>query len=124
MNRLEAIRDRLRDEYEEHMDPKIRVVEFQLQLKTSDFTAKELLHKLDPSAPIPQPLEGGDSKGPLYQCILAYEKMETFLHYCEENLTNFKLYAGPTSFHLEKRFYRHDGYVQWQMGSSPTVTLK
>lgn len=124
MSFFESVRDRLREEHEERMSPKIRVVEFQLQLKTSDFTAKELLHKLDPSAPIPQPLEGGDMNGPLYQCILAYEKLETFLHYCEENLTKFKLYSGPTSFDLEERLYKANGYVQWQMGTHPTVTLK
>jgi hypothetical protein len=128
MSFLESVRDRLREEHEERIDmitkKMIRVAEFQLQLKTSDMTAKEIVQKVDPSAPIPQPLEGGDSKGPLYQCLLRKEKLETFLHFCEENLTNFKLYSGPTSFDLEERLYKANGYVQWQMGNSPTVTFQ
>lgn len=124
MSYLEAVRDRLRDEYEEHMDPKIRVVEFQIQLKTSGFSVKDLLHKIDPSAPIPQPLEGGNMEGPLYQCILRLEKMDRLQRYCEDNHKDIKIYSGCLSFDLEESLYRPDGYVQWEMGKSPTVTLK
>lgn len=128
MSYLESVRDRLREEHEEKMErhatKMLRVVEFQLQLMTSKYTAKDLLQEIDPSAPIPQPLEGGDMNGPLVQCILRLDKLDTLQRYCEDNHRDIKIYTGCTSFHLEESLYRPDGYVSWQMGADPTVTLK
>lgn len=125
MSYLESVRDRLREEHEERMEPKkqrVRVVEFQLQLKSSKFTAKELLQKIDSSAPIPQPLEGGDGNGPLYQCIVWEKKMDRLQQYCEDNHLDIKISSGGFAYFLEESLYRPDYYVQWQMGKSPTVS--
>lgn len=128
MSFLEAVRDKLREDYEEYLEKQttkmLRVVELQIQVKTSGFSVKDLLHKIDPSAPIPQPLEGGNMEGPLYQCVLRLEKMDRLQRYCEENFKDIKIYSGCLSFDLEESLYRPDFYVQWQMGSVPTVTLK
>jgi hypothetical protein len=121
MSFLEAVRDRLRDEYEERMETTIRILDFQLQLKTSNYTAKELIHQVDPSAPIPQAVEGGDMNGPLYQCLLREEKQDALLTLCEAQSQHVKLYSKSVVFDLEKSLYRPDWYVHWQLGTPPTV---
>lgn len=122
MSYFESVRDRLREEYEEHMEElkNICVVEFQLQVKSSKSTAKEIIQHIDPSAPIPQALEGGDMQGPLYQCILRLSKVDAFQNYCKDN-TDIKIYTGFTSFDLEESLYRPEMYVQWEVGKLPTI---
>jgi len=125
MSFLQAVRDRLREEYEEHVELQnaktLRVVEFQLQLKTSRSTAKEILQTIDSSAPIPQALEGGDLQGPLYQCLVREEKIHSLQAYCES--TNLcTMYTDPHIISLSRALYRSDYFVSWNLGGSPTVS--
>lgn len=125
MNRLTAIRDTLRDEYEQRVSEiegtnKLKVMEFQIQLKTSKQSAEELLHQIDPGAPIPQALEGGDMQGPLYQCILDIKKLLLLKGLVEDGL--LLLYTRPTPLEVEEAKYRPDYYVQWQIGAPPIIT--
>lgn len=125
MNRVQAIRDSIRDEYEQRISEqegtnKMKAVEFQIQMKTSRLSAKELLQQVDPAAPIPQALEGGDMQGPLYQCILDASKIFLLKDRVEEG--ECILYTRPIQMYIEESKYRPDWYVQWRMGSSPEVT--
>ena len=125
MNRLTAIRESIRDDYEQRMAEnqgfnKFKGVEFQIQLKTSTYTAKELIHQIDPAAPIPQLLEGGDMQGPLYQCILDIKKLLLLKGLVEDGL--LLLYTRPNPLDIDEAKYRPDLYVQWQMGEAPTIT--
>ena len=124
MKRLHAVRETIRDEFEQKIAKekgtnKMNVVEFQIQMKHSGVTAKEFLHEIDPAAPIPQAVEGGDGKGPLYQCVLDAQKLVPLKTLVEER--GFFLYRRPLVMKLEETHYRRDWYVQWTMGEPPRV---
>jgi hypothetical protein len=114
MNRLQAVRERLQDEYEEKLSKeqgtnKMRVVSFQIQMKNSAVSAKEFLQHIDPSAPIPYPLEGGDRNGPLYLCLLDVQKLVALKICVEER--GFLFYTQPIPMKLEEAHYRPDWNV-------------
>jgi hypothetical protein len=99
----------------------MKVVEFQLQIHDTSITASDILQMIDPSAPFPDPLEGGDGKGPLYQCILREEKVKDFLEYCEKD-TTIRIYTSLHPFELADDLYQGKFYVHWQFGKDPTVS--
>ena len=99
----------------------MKVVDFQLQIRDSSVKASDILHMIDNSAPIPQPLEGGDGNGPLYQVILRQEKVKEFQDYCEKD-TSVVIYTSMHSFELPDEHYKGYFYVLWQFGGNPTVS--
>ena len=124
MNRLQAIRESIRDDYEkkiaeEQGTNKMKAMEFQIQMRRQTLSAKDLLHQIDSAAPIPQALEGGDGKGPLYQCILDVRKLLLLKGLVEDGFC--VLYTRPIPLEIDETTYRPDWYVQWQKGTSPTV---
>lgn len=125
MSYLESVRDRLREEYEEHMEKQttksLHVVSFHLQLKTTTYTARQVLHHVDPLAPIPQVLEGGDGNGPLYLCVLREKKVDALQAFCESNQKDLTISSEYRVFLLAKELYTSDSSVEWKMGTSPTV---
>ncbi len=102
------------------LNARMKVVSFQLQLRSSKADATQLIHKIDPRAPIPEPLEGGDGKGPLYQCILDKGKEEDLMMYWKEG-RDALVYTFLYTIEIEEDLYRPDNYVRWQFGKDTTV---
>lgn len=112
------------------------VLRFQLQIQTyvngayvyiNRNSANEFIKRIDPNSPIPQPLEGGNGLGPLYECILDEAKKDQLLQACNQDthtIMNSPLYliSGYYRIQLEKSNYRPDYYVHWQFFSDTTVT--
>lgn len=96
------------------------VYSFQLQLKNTTRTVTELIHELDPLAPIPEPLEGGDGKGPLYQCIFDARKDDLLMRHWKDG-GEALIYTFFTKLEIDDKLYRPDYYVQWRFGAEPTV---
>jgi hypothetical protein len=122
MNRLQAIRESIRDDYENKVAKdqgtnKMKAMEVQIQLRTTSLSAKDLLHQIDPGAPIPQLLDG---KGPLYQCILDMRKLLLLKGLVEDGFCS--LVTRPTPLEIEETLYRPDWYVRSNLGGSPTIT--
>lgn len=108
----------------------MKVVEFQMQLKATNWTlpesisrssATEIIHLIDPQAPIPCPLEGGNANGPLYQCVLDKEKGEAFLSFCKEN-PSVVPYTAFYEFELHEDSYNPFSYVHWGYDRQPVVS--
>ena len=97
----------------------MKVVEFQLQTLDT-IHPREHLSKIDLNAPIPQLLEGGNFKGPLYQCILDAQYLDILKNYCASN-TSITLYTEPCEYELEDTLYKSNTFVQWQFGKPPTT---
>ena len=98
----------------------MKVIEFQLQSLDSIHPREHLL-KLDANAPIPQLLEGGNFKGPLYQCILNAQYTDALKSYISSNISLI-LYTTPFEYELDALLYKSTAFVQWQVGKSPTVS--
>jgi hypothetical protein len=97
------------------------VYSFQLQLRTRHRSAAEILHEIDPQAPIPEALEGGDGHGPLYECILDVEKEEALVRFCSESGEGF-VYTSLHKITLNDLLYQPEYYVQWRFGKDTTVS--
>jgi hypothetical protein len=97
----------------------MKVIYFQLQIKEYPLDPATIIMQVDPSAPVPQALEGGDGNGALYLCILDSAKLNVFDTLCKSNYLPVKLYTKYTEFDLDKTTYRPDYYVHWQFGDDP-----
>ncbi len=97
-----------------------KAVYLQLQLK-GKLSAEECMWKIDPSAPVPCPLEGGDMKGPLYLCILDAKRVsclnDTMWHQM------FIVYREPVEFWMKDMYYKPTVHVRWQMNKIPGVSV-
>jgi hypothetical protein len=100
----------------------MRVAELQIQLKRSDKSAAEIVREIDPSAPMPSPLEGGDMRGPLYLCILKEETFRFLQKFKEQHAENFIVYAGPYFFDMDAGKYSPEWTCQWSMDGYATLT--
>ncbi len=107
----------------------IRVVNFQLQVQ-GDINAQKFLQSIDSNAPIPQPLEGGDGNGSLYECMLDIQYKDILLSECEKSNT-VRVYGLDKPFtrsfevmEVDKSVYRGDFYVQWDFGRKSSVVQK
>jgi hypothetical protein len=102
----------------------MRVANFQLQ--TSDLHnlgPLKIIQLIDAHAPIPQPLEGGDGNGPLFECILRDDKVEALQKFCDEN-PSVRIYTSIEYYDMNDYYYRPNWHVQWQFGGQTTVTEK
>ena len=100
----------------------MRVAEIQIQLKTNQKTAKELTHAIDPSAPVPSPLEGGNMEGPLYLCILKEDVFKFLQKFKDQNKENFILSSGPHYFETDAKHYSPEWTCQWSIDGYATFT--
>jgi hypothetical protein len=124
MNRLQAVRDSIREDYESKLandqgTNKMKAMEFQIQMRTTSLSAKDLLHQIDSSAPIPHALDI-DGKAPLYLCILDVRKLLLLKGLVEDGFCS--LYTRPIPLEIDETSYRPDWYVHWNIGGSPTIT--
>ena len=78
-----------------------------------------MMREIDPSAPIPAPLEGGS----LHLCVIDSGKIDRLRDYAASNFRTMVLYSRPSEFELEDSLYRPDGQVAIQNGQDPTVIL-
>jgi len=100
----------------------MRVAELQIQLKTSEKTAEELIHEIDPQAPLPSPLEGGNGQGPLYLCILNEDLLKFLEKFKKQHSESFLVYSGPYMFDMEAKHYSPEWMCQWSMDGFATLT--
>ncbi len=100
----------------------MRVAELQIQLKTNEKTAAEIIHSIDPSAPYPQALEGGDGNGALYLCILKEDHFRMMKQFQEAHAQLFKIYSGPHFFDMDSTKYSPEWTCQWSMDGYATLT--
>jgi hypothetical protein len=98
-------------------DETLDVVEFQVQTKESPESLFERLQSVDTCVPVPEPLEGGDGKGPLYQCIFQKEKFKNLI----ELYPSLTIYTQPHEFTMNRLMYTSSHKVSWQMGGHPTT---
>jgi hypothetical protein len=68
----------------------MKVCYFQLQIASEYYSnprdAETFLRDIDPACPLPQPLEGGNARGPLFQCILDDSKREALKQALENHV--------------------------------------
>ncbi len=100
----------------------MRVAELQIQLNQQERTAAEIIRAIDPSAPLPSPLEGGNGQGPVYLCILKEEHLKMYTQFCQKHATSFKVYAGPFFFDMDAERYSAEWTCQWSMDGFATLT--
>ena len=101
----------------------MKAFSFQLQIQKSTRTAEELIHDLDPRAPIPAPLEGGNMKGPLYECVIDASKQETVMKFWKEG-GEALVYTFLYEIEIDESTYRPDYYVHWNFGNPTTVSVE
>jgi hypothetical protein len=123
MNRLQAIRDKIREDYESKLandqgTTKLKAMEVQIQLRTMSLSAKDLLHQIDSAAPIPRALDI-DGKGPLYLCVLDVRKLLLLKGLVEDGFCS--LVTKPIPLEIDETMYRPDWYVHWNLGGSPSI---
>lgn len=124
MNHLQAVREKIRDDYEskcakEQGTNRMKAVEFHLQLRTTSLSAKDLLHQIDPAAPVPQALDG---KGPVVLCILDMRTLPLVQGLLEDGFC--RLVTPPIPIEIEEATYRPDWYVHRTTEGSVTITSK
>ena len=99
----------------------MKCVHFQLQVSGGDREkAKKILQRVDPRAPMPQPLEGGDGNGALWQCILDEEKVDRLV----ESLSgDVRLYTQfyKVKNEVDASVYLPSNQVAWRFGKEPTI---
>lgn len=108
------------------------VIYFQLQV-ASEFHDQvdptKFLRDIDPRCPIVQALEGGNGKGPLYQCILDKTKRAEMLEKTKDNkmiyingrkFEEYQLGIHDGEVHVDD--YRPDYYVHWNFGDDPSLS--
>ena len=99
----------------------MKVVYFQAQTQERDITP--MIREIDPNCPIPQSLEGGDGNGGLWQCMIAFNKVEILYDLFAHKKPKFKLYSMIfDTTEVDDELYRPDCYVQWRFGEPPTVS--
>ncbi len=108
---------------------KIRLVNFQLQIQ-GEASAKDFIQMIDSNAPIPQPLEGGDGNGSLYECMLDSNYRDILLDECNKTKT-IRIYGLDKPFtrsfeimEFNRDVYRGDYYVQWEFGRKSSIVQK
>ena len=108
------------------------IIHFQLQV-ASEFCDKidptQFLRSIDPRCPIVHPLEGGNGKGPLFECILDKTKRAELLEKTKDNtmiyingrkFEEYQLGIHDGEVHADD--YRPDYYVRWNFGYDPSLT--
>lgn len=99
---------------------RMKCVHFQLQSSSGGYKVKEFLQRVDPRAPMPQPLEGGDGNGGLWECILDAKKVDALI----ESLTDtVRLYTRlyPLSSEVDTDMYLPSNQVVWRFGKDPVI---
>ncbi len=100
----------------------MKVVEFQIQIYNSAIYAQQFIQMVDSEAPIPELLEGGDGKGPLYLCILDIRKLDTLQKYAKEG-SGVRVYTNFSPFEIENTLYSPYNFVRWSLGKHAEIEL-
>lgn len=101
----------------------MKVVEFQIQITDANVYAQQFIKMVDSEAPIPEPLEGGDGKGPLYMCILDIRKLDMLQKYAKEG-SGVRVYTNFYPFEIEDSLYSSQNFVRWNFGKHVTIENK
>lgn len=99
----------------------MKCVHFQLQISSGGADkARQFLHRVDPRAPVPQPLEGGDGNGGLWHCILDSTKVDSLVESLNDSV---RLYTQLNKIKedIDSSFYLPTNQVVWQFGKDPTI---
>ncbi len=99
----------------------MKVVEFQIQITDANVYAQQFIQMIDCDAPIPEPLEGGDGKGPLYMCILDIRKLDNLQKYATREGSGVRVYTNFFPFEVEDSLYSPQNYVRWNFGKHATI---
>ena len=100
----------------------MKAFSFQVQIQKSKHSAEDLIHEIDPRAPIPEPMEGGNGKGPLYECVIDAKLKEKVLPYCAGS-GDAIVYTSFYEIEIDESLYRPDYYVKWQFGKDTIVSV-
>ena len=99
----------------------MKVVYFQAQTQERDITP--MLREIDPNCPIPQALEGGDGNGGLWQCMIAFNKVEILYDLFAHKKPKFKLYSMIfDTTEVDDELYKPEHFVRWRWAEPPTVS--
>lgn len=101
----------------------MKVLSFQIQLKTSLKSANEIVKEIDEDAPIPQALEGGDGQGPLFESMIDAAKELSMYSYFTKSKYAI-IYTRPRLIEVDEGLYNPDSYVHWQFGKDSILTKK
>lgn len=97
------------------------VYNFQMQVRNTELSAQRIVQGIDARAPVPQALEGGNGKGPLYDCVLDVNKMDQLESFLKDTKAGV-VYSALRRMELLEQYYRPDFYVNWQFGKDPIVS--
>lgn len=104
----------------------MKVCFFQLQILSEFYSgpadATNFLRSVDPRVPKPQALEGGNGRGPLYQCILDSSKKEKLLK-AVENSSQYVIVGSFGRGEVDGGLYRPDCYAHWNFGADPSLSV-
>ena len=104
----------------------MKVCFFQLQILSEFYSgpadATNFLRSVDPNCPVPQALEGGNGRGPLYQCILDAEKKEKLLKAIERS-SQLLIVGSFGRGEVDRGLYRPDCYAHWNFGADPSLSI-
>lgn len=98
----------------------MKCVHFQLQ-SSNPQKVKELLQKVDPRAPLPEALEGGDGKGGLWECILDANKVDMLVESLQENIVYLYTEIYSIKKEVDPALYLPSNRVSWQFGGDPII---
>lgn len=105
----------------------MKVCFFQLQILSEFYSGPEdattFLRSIDPRVPKPQGLEGGNGRGPLYQCILDVSKKEKLLN-AVENISQLLIVGSFGRGEVDSGLYRPDCYAHWNFGADPSLSTE
>jgi hypothetical protein len=97
----------------------MKVLYFQTQTRNMDAMVS-MMREIDPMCPTPEPLEGGDGNGVLFQCILDERKKDVLLAYNNPDFKVYSRYLHTTE--IDDKLYKPECYVKWRFGGDPTIT--
>lgn len=104
----------------------MKVCFFQLQVLSEFYSgpadATNFLRGIDPNCPVPQVLEGGNGRGPLYQCVFNVDKKEKLLKAVERS-SQYVIVGSFGKGEIDGAFYRPDYYALWNFGADPSLSI-
>jgi hypothetical protein len=99
---------------------------FQIQIAPSEDPASKVnkfMKHVDSNSPIPEPLEGGDGNGCLYECVIESSKKELLLLQVK-NFPEIKIYTSFYEITVDPKLYRSTSFVHWNFGKDTSIDLE
>ena len=101
----------------------MKCVSFQLQISVGGLKGKDVIHSVDPRAPCPCPLEGGDGNGFLWQCILDSNKVDLLIESFKDNTVRLYSFVHKLEEEVDDNLYKPEHSVVWRMGKEPAIEV-